>query len=163
MYEVRQNKERVSRTIGAAGGMARQRVIVDKTVNNIEVFQLGKDKHKRLKRERANNILANIEIPSKLVNKKLGSFTLTDINDMLKGANYSATIHFLERISNHDGIARWNSIGVYTGYDLYSFLRRGIIERYIYNGKQEYRLRFVENVFIPLNKKAKKLITITFQ
>ena len=66
MYEARQNKEKVSRRIdNAGGGMARQRA----TVNNIEVFQLGKDKHKRLKQEKVNKILANINIPPTLVNK----------------------------------------------------------------------------------------------
>lgn len=105
MYEARQNKERASRMIGG-GGRSRQRMKFEKGKTSIvqaKIFQFGRDKHKRLQKEQKKNILSNITISSKQVDKKLGKFTLTDINRMLRPTGYSATKHFLERISRPIG------------------------------------------------------------
>ena len=77
-------------------------------------IQLGKDKHKRLKKSVVTHPLFNISINSKIAHKPIGKFTLEDIKFMLKPTGYNATLHFLERIAVKKGTKRWNSIGVYT-------------------------------------------------
>lgn len=125
-----------------------------------DAVQLGKDKHYHLKENAKQNPLFDAVANSKTAHKKLGSFTLKDINSILRPTGYTATSHFLERIASNPGTQRWNSRGVFNGGELSSFLSKGIQDTQMYQGQKQKIIRFTEGVIIPIN--AKKLITVTF-
>ena len=160
-------KKQESRAIANSGTGSRQlkrivdnRQLMKSQTSLNDTVQLGKDKHRRLKENAKQNPLFNVEINSKTAHKRLGSFTLKDINTILRPTGYTATSHFLERIASNPGTQRWKSMGVYDGKDLSNFLSKGIQTTQIYGGKKQDIIRFTSGGIIPIN--ANKLITITF-